>query len=356
VKIILTGGGTAGHVLPNLALVPALLDAGFEIGYIGETNGVEQQLATNAKLKFYGISAGKLRRYLSAKNIADAFRVIKGFGQARKVLRKERPDVIFSKGGFVAVPVVFAAKTLKIPVVIHESDITIGLANKLSIPRAKKVCYVFPETLSQLPKEKAIHTGAPLRKEVLQGSVVRAKKFCGFETEKPVIMIVGGSQGSLALNKIVRESLVELLSDFNIIHICGKGNVDDSLGNQEGYRQFEYIAKEMGDLLAFCDIVVSRAGANAIGEFLALQKPNILIPLSKAASRGDQILNAKSFEAQGFSVVVQEEDLDNKKLVSTIKSTFANKDSFVATMKKSKTSKDPISHILEVIQEVANSK
>ncbi|MCL2753175.1 MAG: undecaprenyldiphospho-muramoylpentapeptide beta-N-acetylglucosaminyltransferase [Defluviitaleaceae bacterium] len=353
-KIVLTGGGTAGHVVPNLALVPHLADEGFEINYIGGKGGMEEGLVAEAGLPYHAISAGKLRRYLSLKNIADGFRVIKGVRDARKVLRKIKPDVVFSKGGFVTVPVVFAAKMAKIPVVIHESDFTIGLANKLAIPRAKKVCCVFPETIKHIKDGKGVHTGTPIRKEVFNGNAKEALKHCGFVAQKPVILVMGGSLGSVAINTILRQNLDVLLKKYNIIHICGKDNVENSLKTTDraGYAQFEYISQGMGDFYALADIVVARAGSNSLAEFLALKKPNVLIPLPKAVSRGDQILNAASFEKQGFSVVLQEEDITNDVFVKTIDDTFANRAGFISVMENSATGGDGSKQIVDIIKSV----
>ena len=226
---------------------------------------------------------------------------IKGYQQAKELLKKLKPDVVFSKGGFVAVPVVLAAKHSRIPVIIHESDLTPGLANKICIPSATKVCANFPETLEYLPEEKAVLTGTPIRKELFEGSAERGRAFCGFDNAKPILLVVGGSTGSAALNESVWNLLPTLLKYFYVIHLCGKNKMDAKQNGKSGYVQFEYISDELRDLLAASDLVISRAGANAICELLALHKPNILIPLSAAASRGDQILNAESFEQQGFS-------------------------------------------------------
>ena len=353
-KIILTGGGTAGHVMPNIALLPQLRAAGFEISYIGSIDGMEKSLIEKEGLSYYGISSGKLRRYLSAKNITDAFRVVRGVGQARTVIKKIAPDVVFSKGGFVAVPVVLAARMMKVPIIIHESDITVGLANKLCIPHATKVCCVFPETLAQLPKSKAQLTGTPIRQEIFDGSRIKGAEICNFAEEKPIIMIMGGSQGSVAINNCVRDALDGLLSIFNIIHVCGKGNADKAAA-QPGYLQFEYVGEEMGHLYAFADIVVSRAGANSLVELLALCKPHVLIPLSKRVSRGDQILNAESFVRQGFSVVVDEDNMDKDVLTKTIIETFENRGKYNVAMKKS-GAENGISQIVALIKEVAKVK
>ena len=294
-KIVLTGGGTAGHVTPNIALLPSLQEAGYEITYMGSYEGIEKKLIEDFELPYVGIATGKFRRYLDLKNLTDPFRVIKGFGEARKFLKEYRPDVVFSKGGFVSVPVVRAAASLGIPCIIHESDMTPGLANKLCIPVAKKVCCNFPETYQMLPASKAVLTGSPIRSELKQGNKIAGLDMCGFTANKPVIMVIGGSLGAANVNKAVREALPQLLSKYQIVHLCGKGKLDETLLDTAGYKQFEYIKTELKDLFAMADLVISRAGANAICELLALRKPNILIPLPAASSRGDQILNAKSF-------------------------------------------------------------
>ena len=308
-KIVLTGGGTAGHVTPNIALLPKLRELGYEITYIGSYEGIEKRLISDYDIPYYGVATGKFRRYIDPKNLSDPFRVAKGMSEAKRILKEIKPDVVFSKGGFVSVPVVRAAASLKIPCIIHESDMTPGLANKLCIPVAKKVCCNFPETISKLPAGKAVLTGTPIRAELMQGDKEAAYKLCGFTKDLPVLMVIGGSSGSLVINKEVRTSLPKLLNDFQVVHLCGAGNVDNLLLNQKGYKQFEYLKSELKDVMARADIVVSRAGANAICELLALKKPNLLIPLSAKASRGDQILNAASFQSQGYSLVLAEEDL-----------------------------------------------
>lgn len=352
-KIIMTGGGTAGHVTPNIALFPALKDAGFEVSYVGSYNGIEKELIEAQQIPYTGISSGKLRRYFDIKNFSDPFRVLKGYRQAKKIMKKEKPDIVFSKGGFVSVPVVLAAKKRKIPAIIHESDITPGLANKLAMRGASKICCNFPETLKYLPEGKAVLTGSPIRQELFEGDAERALKFCGFaDHNKPVLLIIGGSLGSKVVNDAVREILPTLLETFYIIHLCGKGNLDESKTNLEGYAQFEYISEELPDLFALADIAISRAGANAICELLALHKPNLLIPLSAAASRGDQILNANSFKKQGFSSVLEEEQLTNETLLSAVMEVYENRESYCNAMSDS-GQMDSIGTIINLIKETA---
>lgn len=348
-KIVLTGGGTAGHVTPNIALLPRLLESSYEVSYIGSYKGIEKDLIEAQNIPYYAISSGKLRRYLDLKNLSDPLKVIKGLGQSVRLLRKIKPDIVFSKGGFVSVPVVLAAKLLGIPIIIHESDITPGLANKISIPAAKKVCCNFPETLKYLPKEKAVLTGSPIRQELLSGDPKNARSYCHFDSLKPVLLVIGGSSGSKAINDAVRSLLPILRKEFQIIHLCGRNNLDDSLAGTPGYAQFEYVNQQLKDMFALADIVISRAGANAICELLALRKPNILIPLSAAASRGDQILNAKSFEKQGFSYVLEEENLTDDSLLSAIHAVFKQRDSYREAMSKSGPT-DSIQTIIQLIE------
>ena len=351
-KIVLTGGGTAGHVTPNIALMPALKEAGYEITYIGSKKGMEKDLIEATGTKYYGISSGKLRRYFDWKNFSDPFRVMNGFFEAKRILRKIKPDVIFSKGGFVSVPVVLAAKALHIPAVIHESDMTPGLANRIALRGATTVCCNFPETVEKIQGNRAIWTGTPIRQELFSGDANRGLSFCGFDSanDKPVLLIIGGSQGSVFINNAVRGSLDELLKDFRIIHLCGKGNLDESLKNREGYAQYEFISKELPDLFAAADIIISRAGANAIFELLALKKPNILIPLGLNASRGDQILNARSFEKQGFSKVLEEESVTAELLTDTVRKVYADRDQYILAMEAS-PSGDSIAKIVNILNE-----
>lgn len=354
-KIVLTGGGTAGHVTPNLALMPRLKELGYDIVYMGSIDGIEKKLIADFDIPYYGVHVGKLRRYLDPKNLTDPFKVIKGFNEAKKYLKEIKPDVVFSKGGYVSVPIVRAAASLKIPCIIHESDITPGLANKICIPKALKVCCNFPETVSRLPKNKAVLTGSPVRSELFNGNAEAAREMCNFTKDKPVIMVIGGSTGSVAINKAVRSSLPELLKDFQVVHLCGNGRIDNLLLTTEGYAQFEYLKGELKDVMALSDIVISRAGANAICELLSLRKPNLLIPLTKAASRGDQILNAQSFESQGFSMVLHEEDLDEISLVAKVHELYENRDKYVNAM-KSGSSANSIDIITGLIEDAVINK
>lgn len=349
-RIVLTGGGTAGHVTPNIALLPKLRELDYDIHYIGSYDGIEKRLIEDFEIPYYGISTGKFRRYFDPKNFTDPFRVLKGFSEARKLLKELKPDIVFSKGGFVSVPVVRAAASLKIPCIIHESDMTPGLANKLCIPVASKVCCNFPETLDNLPKGKAVLTGSPIRDELAKGNPIAALDMCRFTAGKPVVMVIGGSLGASSVNDVVRQALPKLLPDFQVVHLCGKDKIDNLLLNETGYKQFEYLKAELKDIFAMADVVVSRAGANAICELLALKKPNILIPLPATSSRGDQILNAKSFEDQGYSIVIDEDYLTANVLVEKIQELYANRQSYIDTMSQSKQ-KDSVDTIISLIEE-----
>jgi len=331
-KIILTGGGTAGHVTPNIALIPELRKLNFDIHYIGTKKGIERNLVENVGVKYYPITAGKLRRYFDLENLTDMARIIKGFLQSMNLMIKIKPDVVFSKGGFVATPVVWAAHLCRIPIVIHESDITPGLANRLSLPFADRVCYAFPETEKYIKKDKKYLTGIPIRNELFQGNAKKGKSMCGFTDEKPILLIIGGSQGSRFINDVVRAGLKELLKVFQVCHICGKGNIDSTLLDLKGYKQFEYITEEQPHIFAMSDVVVSRAGATTLFEILSLKKPNILIPLSRRASRGDQILNAESFRKNGFSYVLQEEELNPSVLLETALNVYKKKNDIINAM------------------------
>jgi len=350
-KIILTGGGTSGHVIPNLALLPSLKAAGFEVHYIGSHDGMERGLVEAAGLPFYGISSGKLRRYFDIKNVTDIFRIAKGIGDSMKIIRKIKPDVVFSKGGFVVVPVIAAARLRRVKTVIHESDITPGLANRIVMPFAAKVCVSFPETLAHVSGKKAVLTGTPIRPNLINGDRLSGFRHAGFiPGGKPVLLVTGGSQGASAINACVRESLPELLANFRIVHLCGKGNLSGI--QQPDYVEFEYLSDEMPDVLAMADIVISRAGANTLFELLALKKPHLLIPLPLGKSRGDQIQNAASFSNQGFSKVLNEEDMTPVRLLADVKALYGSKDTFKATMSAHRMA-DGVQGIMEVLEKAA---
>lgn len=333
-SIILTGGGTAGHVSLNEAIIPSLIEAGYDVHYIGSHDGIEKELIGNAfpTLPYHSISSGKLRRYFSVQNFTDPFKVLAGVAQAFSIIKKVKPTVIFSKGGFVSVPVVIAAKLANIPVVVHESDVTPGLANKISLPFASHIFTVFKETMKHLPSDKATCTGSIIRQQLFEGNREQGIAFCGFTSEKKVLLVMGGSLGSVVINDALRENLPKLLEQYQVIHLCGKGNRDMTLENLEGYCQFEYVTTELPNLLYAADYIVSRAGSNSIFEFLALHKPMLLIPLSAAKSRGDQILNANLFKKQGFAQVLDEEELTKESFMLAIEHLVFNSEEMIDQM------------------------
>ncbi|ENH96270.1 undecaprenyldiphospho-muramoylpentapeptide beta-N- acetylglucosaminyltransferase [Gracilibacillus halophilus YIM-C55.5] len=351
-RIIFTGGGTAGHVMVNVAIIPEFIKDGWTVDYIGSKAGIERELISSIdQVTYHPISTGKLRRYFSKENFKDPFKVLKGTMQAHRIIGQKKPAVIFSKGGFVSVPVLIAARMRGIPAVIHESDFTPGLANKIAIPFAKKVLATFPETTKYLPEKKAKWIGAVVRDELFTGEQKRGYQITGFNRGKNVLLIMGGSAGSKRMNQAVREGLDQLLRQFQIIHICGKDNIDESI-KQEGYVQYEYVQDELKDLLAISDIVCSRAGANAIFEFLALHKPMLLIPLSRHASRGDQIVNAESFEKQGYAKVLEEEDLTTESLVEALGNIRKDKMAIKEQMNQYRSSEAKQS-VIDIIQQTA---
>lgn len=354
-RIVLTGGGTAGHVTPNMALIPVLKKKGYDIHYIGSHEGIEKKLIEEMGIPYHPISTGKLRRYFSLENFKDPFKVIKGLSEAKTLMKELKPDVVFSKGGFVAVPVVLAAKSKKIPCIIHESDMTPGLANKIAIPSASKVCCNFPETLSKLPEGKAVVTGTPIRKELFEGNAAEAMTFCGFKEVRPTLLIMGGSSGSVKVNESIWACLDKITAKYNVIHLCGKDKMNPAYKDVPNYIQFEYIKQELSNLLALADVVVSRAGANAICELLALRKPSVLIPLSLAASRGDQILNAQSFDKSGYAKLLMEEDVNDTSLLEAINHVYDNRDNYIKAMELS-TKTDSITLITDMIDEMASKK
>ncbi|MBS4194880.1 undecaprenyldiphospho-muramoylpentapeptide beta-N-acetylglucosaminyltransferase [Lederbergia citri] len=315
-NIVFTGGGSAGHVTPNIAIIRELNKEEWNIFYIGSKSGIEKNLIENINIRYYGISSGKLRRYISFENITDIFRVFKGCVEARTVLRKLKPNIVFSKGGFVSVPVIIAAKVLKIPIYIHESDLTPGLANKISKRFATKIFTSFEETVKYFPENKTMFIGSPIRREILLGSAEKGRKYLDFHTKLPILTIMGGSLGAKKINETVHAAIEQLTKKYQIVHICGKNNIDPHLTDIKGYKQFEYIHNELADILAATDIVITRGGSNSIFEFLALKIPMIIIPLSLQQSRGDQILNAKLFEEKGYSITLEEKELTSHNLLA----------------------------------------
>jgi len=353
-RIVLTGGGTAGHVMPNLALIPELQRRGWEIHYIGSRKGMEKKLLLETGIPYHPITTGKLRRYLSLKNLSDPFRVLSGLFQAFLLLKKINPHIVFAKGGFVSVPVVVAARLRSIPVILHESDFTPGLANRLSLPFAAVACASFPETMKYLPAKKAVLTGNPIRQTLFSGVKEKGLALCGFSPDRPVLLVAGGSLGSAQINRLLRSILPEL-NRFQVVHLCGKGQLDRSLEKREGYCQFEFLGPELPHVLAAADICVARAGANFLFELLALKKPHLLIPLPKTVSRGDQILNAQSFARRGFSLVLPEEKATGETLKNQINRVYQTRQQFIVKMKNYPL-KNALEEVINLITKTADPR
>lgn len=349
-KIVLTGGGTLGHVTPHLALIPHLKEMGYEIHYIGSEKGMEvEKIAAVPGVHYHPVKTGKLRRYFSWQNVTDPFRVLAGAFQSAALMRKIRPDVVFSKGGFVAVPVVLGAWLHRIPVVCHESDLTPGLANRLCKPMARRIATTFPECAAALGP-KAEMTGTPLRPELFRGSRAKGLSLLHFDGSKPILLMMGGSSGAQAVNKALRQALPQLTRQFDVAHLCGKGNLDASLEGTPGYTQMELLSDDLPDALACTDLVLSRAGSNALCEFQALGKPMLLVPYPKGASRGDQILNAQSLARRGLCRYLLQENMTAESLVAALNETWADRDTLIAALRAAPPA-DGTCRVLELIEE-----
>ncbi|MGE1128698.1 undecaprenyldiphospho-muramoylpentapeptide beta-N-acetylglucosaminyltransferase [Bacillus wiedmannii] len=349
-KILFTGGGTAGHVMINMVLIPKFMEKGWGVEYIGSQNGIEKLLVQN--VKYNSISTGKLRRYWDWENFKDPFKIIKGCIQSYKLMKRIKPDVIFSAGGFVSVPVVIGAWMNKVPVIIREPDSTLGLANKIALPFTTKLCTTFPKTGENVSNEKKVYVGPIVREEIERGNVLRGRSYCKFQQDKPVLLIMGGSQGAQWINDMVRKSLETLLLNFNIVHMCGKGKVDSSI-SMEGYMQFEYIGDELPHILNMASVVVSRAGSTAISELLFLKKPMLLIPLTNSSSRGDQVLNAEYFSRQGYAEVILQDRISTNVFIHAVNKLYTNKERYIQNMNGyKKTNDEGIHQLIDIINEV----
>ncbi|MES5893040.1 MULTISPECIES: undecaprenyldiphospho-muramoylpentapeptide beta-N-acetylglucosaminyltransferase [Bacillus cereus group] len=348
--ILFTGGGTAGHVMINIVLIPKFIEKGWRVEYTGSQNGIEKLLVQN--VKYNSISTGKLRRYWDWENFKDPFKIIHGCLQSYKLIKKMKPDVIFSAGGFVSVPVVIGAWLNRVPIIIREPDSTLGLANKIALPFSKKLCTTFPQTGGNVSTEKKVYVGPIVREEIERGNVLRGRSYCKFQQDKPVLLVMGGSQGAKWINDIVRKSLDTLLLNFNIVHMCGKGKVDPAIG-MEGYMQFEYIGEELPHILNMASVVVSRAGSTAISELLFLKKPMLLIPLTNGSSRGDQVLNADHFARQGYAEVLLQDRVNTSTFTHAVNKLYANKERYIQNMNGfKKTNDEGIHHLIDIINEV----
>ena len=327
-RIVLTGGGTAGHVTPHLALLPHLKAQGYEIHYIGTKNGIENSMISKIDgVTYHSVQSGKLRRYFDWKNFTDPFRVIAGAFQSAYLIGKIKPDVCFSKGGFVSVPVVIGAWLHRVPTLCHESDLTPGLANKICMKFAQRAATTFPECAKALGS-KATFTGTPLRPELFEGSREKGLEMARFTADKPVLLMMGGSLGAQSVNSALRKALPRLLDRLQVFHICGKGNLDESLGSLPGYYQVEFLSEELPHALACADYILSRAGANALCEFQALGKPMLLVPYPMGASRGDQVLNAQSFEKRGLAKVLPQDKMTEDTLTEEIFNLIENGEAY----------------------------
>jgi len=353
--IVLTGGGTAGHVSGNLVLIPLCLEQNWDVHYIGSEQGIERKLVSDyEEVTYHPISTGKLRRYWAWENVIDGFRVVRGIFQAYRLIKKRKPHVVFSKGGFVAVPVVLAARLNKVPVVIYEPDLNMGLANKISYPFASTMCTAFRETGTNYRDSKAVYTGPILKQNLKSDNVQRALHACGFTSENPVLLIMGGSLGADSINQMVKTTRHELLGTFQIVHICGKGKVDHTL-SMAGYRAFEFVSRELADLLAMADVVVSRAGSNSIMELLALQKPMLLIPHTRGGSRTGQLMNAQYFEQAGFAKLLLQEQMTAQSFVNAIMQLYEHRFVYAEHMSSFENG-EGASKIMELIKVAGNQE
>lgn len=324
-KVAFTGGGSAGHVTPNIALIEQLLAQGDEVHYFGTAQGIEHELIAPLKIPYHTVSSERLRRYFDWRNFLTPFKVIAGLLAAVTKVHQVKPDVLFSKGGFVSFPVVVGAWVNRIPVIIHESDLSPGLANKLSFPFATKICVGFKEAMSSIThKEKVVFTGSPLRQAIFDADVSRAHEELGLDPERKIIMVTGGSQGARHINEVVRQELDTLLKLGQVVHLCGKGNLDERFEGRQGYLQLEYLNERFADLMAASSVVICRAGANTLLELVKLERPSVLIPLPLASSRGDQHLNAKNFQAQGMAKMLPDEQLNGSSLLEAVEDVLAN--------------------------------
>ena len=355
-RIVLTGGGTAGHVTPNLAIIAALQREDWDIHYIGTANGIERELIEKVPgVTYHAVQSGKLRRYFDWKNFSDPFRVVAGAAQSARLIGKLKPDIVFAKGGFVSVPVVYGASLHRVPVLLHESDMSPGLANKLSMPFARKLCCTFPEAAA-LAGKKGVVTGTPLRGELFQGDRETGLRLFGFDDTRPVLMVIGGSSGARAINEALRRALPRILPCFHVLHICGKGNLDAGYNDMAGYCQTEYLNDELPHAYACASIMLSRAGSNVLCEILALHKPALLVPYPKGStSRGDQVDNAASFEKRGLARVLQQEHMNEESLVKALFELYHDRGSILDAMEK-ESSADGVSNVMALIHEIVDKQ
>lgn len=335
--IVFTGGGTAGHVTPNIALIEKFHESGWNIHYIGSRDGIEKNIISNIPFAFYyAIHCDKIRRYFSWRHFLAPYRIMLGLFQSFFILRRIRPSIIFSKGGYVSFPVCVAAKLLGISVIVHESDLSPGLANQVSFPFARLIFVSMEKTVESFKNPKnVIVSGSPVRSSFAKASKDKGLRLLDFAEEKPILLVFGGGLGSEFLNKAVHDLLPKIHKDYNIVHLTGKDKSDTSLNGQyENYRQFEYLHDEFADVLAASDFVIARAGANSIYEVMLMEKPAILVPLSLAASRGDQMQNALYFQSVGAAIVMKEEELSAEFVMIRLIFLQRHKENIIENIKK----------------------
>lgn len=345
-KVALTGGGTGGHTLPVLAVIKSLKRENPDLAtfFIGSRFAIESSLIPKMGIKYYGISAGKFRRYHRSrilniidpatlfKNISDALKFFSGIREARKILAYENPDVLFAKGGFVSLPVAYAARSLRIPIVNHESDLVMGLANRKISGFSKKVCVSFPkDNFPDIKKEKLVETGNPIRDDILMGDRRRLFSEIGFEGDKKTILSLGGSQGSLFLNETIIEVIDEILEEWQLIMVAGEKDIDYVMfktknlpvEKRKKLKIYGFLTSEMADVYSAADLVIARSGSNTLFELAALGKPAILVP-HDVSPGGHQFENARLFSRSGAALLFKQQDLTSKKLLGHIKRLLSN--------------------------------
>jgi UDP-N-acetylglucosamine--N-acetylmuramyl-(pentapeptide) pyrophosphoryl-undecaprenol N-acetylglucosamine transferase len=323
--IAVTGGGTGGHIFPVVAVIEELRGRGvLDLCWIGEKGGKEQEWSSSLGVPYFGIRTGKLRRYFSFQNLTDIFSVLVGIVQAHRILKRAKPAVLFSKGGFVSVPPALAARRLNIPVVTHESDMHPGLATRIIARNASVVCVSFERSAAAFEGRRVEYTGNPVREALRSADPSRGARFLDFQDPLPVVTVLGGSLGASSLNRAVQEMREEGQLSFNLVHQCGRGKVDQGPDRERRFRRFEFIGDEIGDVLAVSDLIISRAGAGALCEIGFLGKPSILVPLPRSKSRGEQIENARSFQKRGAALVIEDERLSGGTIVSAIEDLLHN--------------------------------
>lgn len=333
-RLVFTGGGTLGHVMPNLPLIEHYQQQGYTIHYIGSKKGEERAFVEARQINYHSIKTGKLRRYFDWQNFLDIFNVSLGIVQSFFVLLKLRPKVLFSKGGYVALPAVVGAWLLRIPIVIHESDRTPGLTTKLSKRFAKKICVSFQHAAQYFEAKKVTWTGLPVRTALFNASRESGLAVTGFSGNRPILLVFGGSLGAGFLNELIREYITTpWLSQFDVVNICGEGKVDPEL-NYANYKQFERLGAEFLDVMQAADIVLTRGGATSLFELLAMKKPHVIIPLSKAVSRGDQVHNARYFADLGVSTFIEEEEASWERVQALLQQCYQNRAALLASMEQ----------------------